>query len=692
MNFAPIGQNQMNSASNTSANSNSMNNQITSHVEVAAAQEKIGEVVGRFLEQLNSGCSFDELLDSIYAHLGDVVPYNRIGVATMGDEESQLELLACRSDGALVLDVGYSAEIAPSTLNRLLTTATPRIIDDLAEYLARNPSSRSTQLIVQEGMRSSLTLPLIAEGKPIGVVFFSSRSDRAFNQEHADLLRKVAGPIAIAVEKARLVGELHQRNEQLAEANRVKDQFLDKLKEEVDRQTVELRKSEGRHRLLVKLGKIVNSTLDLKQVFERAAYEIHQLCHCDRVSLLQIGDRQRTRGGFAVEFQRNERWIEIPVQELAGSGTEWVLENGRPHICHSLADQCRFPESERLLEQGFQCCVYLPLFCREQRIGMLSIASRRTGQAEQWDLELLVDLCDQLSTAVDNASAYGEIGRLKAHLEEQMVYLQDEIRTAHDFSNIVGDSPSMWEVRRAIQLVADTNSTALILGETGTGKELVARAIHDAGDRRDGLLVKVNCAALAPGIITSELFGHESGAFTGAAGRRQGRFEIAQNGTIFLDEIGEIPLETQVMLLRVLQERVIERVGGNEPIEVDVRVLAATNRDLSQMVEEGQFRRDLFYRLNVYPIQIPLLRERREDIPALINYFIGRFSCQMNREITRVNRRAMELLMQYSWPGNVRELENIIERAMIVSSGDTLEIDEKWLAGKVEASAAKVLA
>jgi formate hydrogenlyase transcriptional activator len=227
--------------------------------------------------------------------------------------------------------------------------------------------------------------------------------------------------------------------------------------------------------------------------------------------------------------------------------------------------------------------------------------------------------------------------------------------------------------------VAKTGSTVLILGETGTGKELVARAIHDSSPRKDHLLVKVNCAALAPGVITSELFGHEAGAFTGANQRRQGRFEVAKGGSIFLDEIAEIPAETQVMLLRVLQERVIERVGGNEPIGVDVRVIAATNRDLKSHVDDGNFRSDLFYRLNVFPIHVPPLRNRREDIPALINHFIGRFARGMNKDITRVNRRTMELLMSYDWPGNVRELENIIERAMIVSRGDTLAIDPKWL-------------
>jgi formate hydrogenlyase transcriptional activator len=257
--------------------------------------------------------------------------------------------------------------------------------------------------------------------------------------------------------------------------------------------------------------------------------------------------------------------------------------------------------------------------------------------------------------------------------------LRDEIKTTHDFGNIVGDSPAMRHVRAAIEQVAATDSTVLILGETGTGKELVARAIHDLSPRHEHLLVKVNCAALAPTLMTSELFGHEAGAFTGATKQHQGRFELAQGGSIFLDEIAEVPPETQVMMLRVLQEHAIERVGGNQLIPVDVRVITATNRDLKRYVDDGHFRADLFYRLNVFPIQVPALRERREDIPSLINHFITRFARRMNKEITRVNRRTMELMMNYDWPGNVRELENITERAMIVSHGDTLEIDAKWL-------------
>jgi formate hydrogenlyase transcriptional activator len=263
--------------------------------------------------------------------------------------------------------------------------------------------------------------------------------------------------------------------------------------------------------------------------------------------------------------------------------------------------------------------------------------------------------------------------------QRERTFLRDESRAERDLRLLTGESPSMKAVRLAVQQVARTDSTVLILGETGTGKELVARAIHQLSPRRDHLLVAVNCGALAPGVILSELFGHEQGAFTGATRRRAGRFELAHQGTIFLDEVGELPPEAQVMLLRVLQERIIERVGGANPVAVDVRVIAATHQNLAIAQGEGRFRSDLYFRLNVFPIAIPPLRERREDIPDLVNHFLRHFSRRMNRQIEGIGTDAMRLLIGYHWPGNVRELENLIERAFIVTTDNILDIDPRWL-------------
>jgi formate hydrogenlyase transcriptional activator len=638
-------------------------------------------IVEGMLEQLNMGLGFSDLFESIYDKLFGIIPYNRIAVALLEEPDHLLRLTSCRSDGEIALKVGYAAHIQGSTLERLLETAQPRIINDLDAYLAHKPTSASTQLIVREGMRSSLTLPLVADGQPIGVIFFSSREPNSYTEQHGLLLKRLAGHIAISIERTRLMAELQQRNEELARANQTKAQFLASLEEEVAKQTEQIRKSEQRYRRLVELGRVINSSLDLRHVFQVAAEEIRELIRCQRVSLLLTEQDQTTRQGFALEYEGEKRWLDLPPLPLSGSAAEWVMQHRTPRVARSLRSGRQFPEDQRLFAHGYLSYVYLPLVSQDKSLGVLGVASRETDAPDGWDFELLQGLCQQLAIALGNADSYGEIERLRAELERENVYLRDEIKTSHDFGNIIGDSQAMQMVRDAIQQVAETDSTVLVLGETGTGKELIARAVHDLSPRRDKLLVKVNCAALAPNLITSELFGHEAGAFTGATERRTGRFELAHEGSIFLDEISEVPQETQVMLLRVLQERTIERVGGSQSIPVDTRVIAATNRDLKSHTDKGHFRDDLYYRLHVFPIRVPPLRERREDIPALINHFIGRFARQMNKQITRVNRTTLQNMVTYDWPGNVRELENLVERAMIVSPGDTLEVDENWLVG-----------
>jgi formate hydrogenlyase transcriptional activator len=278
--------------------------------------------------------------------------------------------------------------------------------------------------------------------------------------------------------------------------------------------------------------------------------------------------------------------------------------------------------------------------------------------------------------------AFEEIKRLKDRLQDENVALREEVDQAFMFEEIVGASPALKTVLSHLSKVAPTDSTVLISGETGTGKELIARAIHKHSHRSDRAFVSLNCAATPPSLIASELFGHEKGAFTGAVQQRRGRFELAHSGTIFLDEIGEIPSDTQIALLRVLQERQIERVGGSRAIPVDVRVIAATNRDLSEAITNRTFRPDLFYRLNVFPIQVPPLRKRRDDIPILVEYFVKRFAEKMAKRIHRIDKRTLELCDRYPWPGNIRELQNIVERSVILCSGDTFSIDEAWLSSQ----------
>ena len=290
------------------------------------------------------------------------------------------------------------------------------------------------------------------------------------------------------------------------------------------------------------------------------------------------------------------------------------------------------------------------------------------------DISLLAQVANQIAIAVENALAYREIAELKNKLAEEKLYLEEEIRTDHNFEEVVGESTALKRALSQAETVAPTDSTVLVLGETGTGKEVIARAIHDLSRRREGTFVKINCAAIPTGLLESELFGHEKGAFTGAIAQKIGRFELAHRGSLFLDEVGDIPLELQPKLLRVLQEKEFERLGGTRTIRVDARVVAATNRNLAQMVEEGLFRSDLYYRLNVFPIQIPPLRERREDIPLLVRYFVQKYARQMDRRIETISAEEMDALARYHWPGNVRELENLIERAVILSPGPELRV------------------
>jgi formate hydrogenlyase transcriptional activator len=337
-----------------------------------------------------------------------------------------------------------------------------------------------------------------------------------------------------------------------------------------------------------------------------------------------------------------------------------------------------FPEDRLLADEGYRDRLYLPLRCGGQGVGTLGMAWRRPAAPPAGGLSWFEALGAVLALALDCSQARAHAQELQARLEREAGYLREEARGERDLRQLAGESAAMKAVRQAIQQVARTNSTVLLTGETGTGKELVARAIHQVSPRRERLLVSVNCAALAQGVLASELFGHESGAFTGAVKRRVGRFELAHGGTLFLDEIGEILPETQVLLLRVLQERVIERVGGSEPIPIDVRVIAATNQDLWAAVEQGRFRRDLYYRLNVFPIAVPALRQRREDIPTLAQHFVQLLGRRLGRAAARLAAESLQLLTEYDWPGNVRELEHVIERALIVAQGETLVIDRSW--------------
>ena len=374
--------------------------------------------------------------------------------------------------------------------------------------------------------------------------------------------------------------------------------------------------------------------------------------------------------------------LELPAKPFMPIDADMIrqVQSGIPYSCNDvLAKDVWYEHDFKLAAGGVRAYCSVPLLVRGKFIGLAVFSRIEPEGFTEVELQFLCDASRALAVAVNNAVANEEIRKLRDRLEAENAALRTVLRQTPWAEDIVGNAPAIKHTLDAIEPVAETDATVLITGETGTGKELVARAIHRRSARAQGPLIKVNCSAIPEGLLASELFGHERGAFTGAAERRKGRFEQAHGGTLFLDEIGEMPPETQVMLLRVLQEREFERVGGNQTVQVDVRIVAATNRDLAGLVAEGGFRSDLYYRLNVFPIHAPSLRERDEDIPLLIGFFADKYSKRFGRKISRIDAGVSRHLEGYSWPGNVRELENLIERAVILSRDSVLRIDPALL-------------
>lgn len=430
----------------------------------------------------------------------------------------------------------------------------------------------------------------------------------------------------------------------------------------------------SRYRLLCEVAEAISSHRNLDSLFHDLAGRLHPVIDFDFLSLFLFdAEKQLTRlhileGTLPALVSPG---FELPVDESAAG---IVLASQNAFVLSDLENESSFRRSDEIVKaHGVRAYCVLPLTTAQQRLGVLGLGSTRPGCYDQADLQFLKQVSAQVAVAVDNALVYQKLAELNELLNQEKLYLEDELRSHINFEEIVGQSPALQRVLKEVETVAPTDSTVLILGETGTGKELIARAVHGLSPRKSRTLVKVNCAAIPTGLLESELFGHERGAFTGALSQKRGRFELADGGTLFLDEVGDIPLELQAKLLRVLQEKEFERLGGNKTIRVDARLIAATNRSLENLVAEGQFREDLYYRLNVFPLQLPPLRERAEDIPLLVTYFAQKFSRRMNKPIEAVDRKALAAMQHWAWPGNIRELENFVERAVILSKGPVLQ-------------------
>lgn len=433
--------------------------------------------------------------------------------------------------------------------------------------------------------------------------------------------------------------------------------------------------SEDRYRALLAVSEAIASHRDLPGLFHELAGRLVEVARFDALSLVLHEAATDTMRLHVLETREPVSPRPVfslrPEDDPAGL----VLRTQQPLITSNVAELRRWPQMmERLQPYGVQSLCWLPLTTARRRLGALVFTSKQPGTYDGSDVDFLQLVANQVAVAVGNALAFEEIEALTDKLAKEKAYLEEEVRTEHHFGDIIGENAALRAILKQVETVAPTDSTVLVRGETGTGKELIARAVHDLSPRKDRTFVKLNCAAIPTGLLESELFGHERGAFTGAISQKIGRFELAHQGTLFLDEVGDIPLELQPKLLRVLQEYEFERLGGTKTIRVNVRLVAATNRDLAEMMAEGRFRSDLYYRLNVFPITLPPLRERPDDIPRLVRHFTQAFARRMGRRIDTIPPSVMDDLLRYPWPGNVRELQNVIERAVILSKGPALQV------------------
>lgn len=493
------------------------------------------------------------------------------------------------------------------------------------------------------GIVSTCSLPLTRGERRLGVLTLGSLRPHAYPEEETRFLTLIADQLALVLDAA---VNFHSS-----------ERLQDRLK------------------LILDLTNQVVSNLDLNQLMHAISTSVRRIMACNAAAMMLPEDGKHLRV-HALDYPDSKGiFVEGTLVPIEGSLPGDAFLAGRPIVINRLDPEILRAEIyHKAKAEGLNSFCYLPLVSRKRLHGVLVVARREENTFDGDQVNFLTQVANQVAIAVENAMVYGEVAELKDRLAQEKLYLESEIRGEMDFEGIVGQSSGLRHVLSLVETVAPSDSTVLLLGETGTGKELIARAIHDRSRRKDRTLVKLNCAAIPTGLLESELFGHERGAFTGAISQKIGRLELAHQGTLFLDEVGDIPIDIQPKLLRALQEREFERLGSTRTQKVDVRLVAATNRDLEKMIENREFRSDLYYRLNVFPIRIPPLRERPEDIPLLVRYFTQKYARRMEKQIESIPAGAMKKLSSWHWPGNIRELENFIERSVILTHGFTLQV------------------
>ena len=604
------------------------------------AQSEVYRAVFDLVQAVADQPDLETLCNALAASLRRVIPFDFLGVLLHDPNGNQLRLHAVSAEATypqeqVIVPVRSDHFSAPVWFEQK-----PLVLSPLEDAIGEDDALR---LALGRGMHALTLVPLSHGSRKLGILAFGFGTPSQPEEGALRLLQRVASQFAVSV-----------------------DVYLTRYA---------LQRERDRLHVLFEITNSLVSKLSLEELFSAIS---EQLSRVVRYDLAGIGLLDDATGKLHLTALYSSMPIEFSIEpSLCPEGLPFgeALATGKPvTTCGVDFERYPSPVYRRYMDLGFRSSCSIPLAGRNRSLGVLDLLRRTEEPFADDEVDLLVQVGGQISIAIENSLAYREISELKDKLAIEKLYLEDEIRSDQNIGSMIGESAAFQAVLKSIRIVAPTDSTVLIQGETGTGKELVARAIHDLSARCKRSFIKVNCAAIPATLLESELFGHEKGSFTGAFAQRIGRFELAHQGTLFLDEIGEIPLELQPKLLRAIQEQEVERLGGNRTIHVDVRFVAATNRDLQQMVDEGKFRSDLYYRLNVFPLTVPPLRERREDIPPLIRYFAQKHAKRMKRVIERIPSAAMDALMTYEWPGNIRELQNVVERSVILSSGPVLQI------------------
>ncbi|MCU1256549.1 MAG: transcriptional regulator, NifA subfamily, Fis Family [Candidatus Angelobacter sp.] len=603
------------------------------------------EALFRISEAFSACRESEELSQVLVDQLRELISFDYLDVLVFKENSNEIEWRVTPE-----LQIGCSDLQVEETLTWHVYHTQEAL--HIPDWSADTSFSRLKELLETRGVKlgSAICLPLTTAHRRLGTLAICSQDRNAYYSEDISFSQLLALGLALAIDDV-----LNLRQSRAAR--------------------LELERQNARLKLLLDLTNRISSNLDLSEVLRAISASVRQVMHCDGVGVTLPDSESGKFRLWALDFPQSEGFAHEKSVISPGVSSAKAFETLKPVILnHIEASDVGSEEYANIVGEGLKSICYIPLVNRGRALGILGLGRRQENAFSEDDAEFLSVAAGQIAIAVENALAYREISELKDKLAQEKLYLEEEIRSEMSFEQIIGTSAPLKHVLELIETVASSDSTVLLLGDTGTGKELIARAIHDHSRRKQRTFVKLNCAAIPTGLLESELFGHEKGAFTGAISQKIGRLELADQGTLFLDEVGDIPLEIQPKLLRALQEREFERLGNSHTRKVNVRLIAATNRNLEKMISDREFRSDLYYRLNVFPIRIPPLRDRKEDIPLLVRYFVQKAARQMQKQIDTIPAAAMKTLTNWEWPGNIRELENFIERAVILTRGKSLEV------------------